>query len=237
MAESDNFVPVALGMSISTMTYATGSRTTLCDIMCTSNTESEYRLPKKSIDAVTAKLPYEHMSTMNSFVKKKLIGSTIIASYKHATNQEKRNNMLKRERNAFFAKMEKEKYEKESKQNYNVTRIQAIFRGYLIRRPTSYKRKQPKDWNNNAHLMIKEIQHDLCNWAELLDLKPIAGLSLEHRGRKSKRRAKIELAAVINIQAFMRVMIARIKANKMAAVQKQKRSNHAAKVLQKFFKW
>lgn len=225
-------------MSLTTMSYSSVSRTTSCDIMCTSNTEVLYRVPMKGGSSAKVHLPYEASTSLNSVVDKKCIGSTLVEKYRHATNQEKRNLAMRKEKKEFFAKMDKEKQASAKKRDNAAVQIQRYFRGYLIRRPTSYIRRKAKDWLVNQNQNLKELKEELCNLSDLLGLKPINGLSLNNLGgRKSRRRMRIEHASCITIQCFVRVILAREVVKTMRNLKLYRRNNHAAKVIQKFFRF
>lgn len=219
------------GMSLSSMSFVTSSRTTICDIMCISNTEKEriYKTPQRNGRSLFAKLPGQSDSPV------KVKGKTLVDKYRYATNQQKRNSSLKAEKDAFFRKIEQDKIELSRKKEISVIKIQASIRGYLKRRPTSYvhKTRQPQSAMQFTH----DIQEDLCAWADAIDLKPIVGLSLESKGKKSRRREKIEFAAVLKIQSILRMFLAVLRVERIFLAKKHKRRDKAAAILQKFFKW
>lgn len=226
------------GMLFTKMSYATVSRTTSCDIMCTSNTDILFRVPNKGGLSVAVNLPYQTNISLNGLADKKFQGATQVEKYTHSKNQEKRNAALRKEKRLFFANMEKEKQATTKKRETAVVIIQRYFRGYSVRRPTSYIRRHPNDWITNPHQITKDIHEDLCNLSELLGLKPITGLSLNgYGGKKSRRRMRIEHASCLKIQTFLRIMLARNEVVKRRRIRENKRLNNAAKVIQRFFKW
>ena len=81
------------------------------------------------------------------------------------------------------------------------------------------------------------MQEELCLLAEQLQLKPIQGLTLENRKKKSRRRAKIEIAATIRIQTVARMFLGLVCLNKLKQKFRAKRQNLAATVIIKFFKY
>eukprot|EP01041_Mallomonas_annulata_P011593 gene11593-24267_t len=235
MPDEPIFIPTANAMTFSTLTFVSTSRTTSCDIMCTSNTESERRVTQKhgpsTVMALSASasFPYQSMDTIVRFK-----GSTLVEKYRYATSQEKRNESLKRERNIFFTKMEKERIETSKRRTDAASKIQAHFRGYVVRRPPIHPRQR---FENGPHFSIVDLQEELCSLAEILELKPIPGLSLETRGKRSRRRARIELAAVIRVQTCVRKFLAIINRDKIRNKLLRKRLDRAATSIQKFFKW
>lgn len=227
---NDINIPIFSGMTVSAMSFVASSRTTICDIMCVSNTDKErtYKTPQRNGRSLFAKLPGQSESPT------KVKSKTLVDKYRYATNQEKRNASLKAERDEFFRKVEKDKLET-MKKEASVIKIQAGIRGYLIRRPVSYVKKVHLP--QSAIQFMHEIQDDLCAWADAIDLKPIVGLSLESKGKKSRRREKIEHAASLKIQSIIRMYLAVLRVERVYLAKKLNKRDKAAITLQKFFKW
>ena len=235
----DVVVPTVSAMSISAMSFVATSRTTVCDIMCTTNTEiarhskSEKKGFKSLPYSPVVKFPYQPDIRIVSGSR----GKTNVDKYILAGHQSKRNEKLKRERVEFFKKVQEEKNNKLKLERDCVIRIQACYRGYRVRRPTSYRKKEKKCANMKSTRNFNELQEELCTLAEGLDLKPIPGLSLENRGKKSRRRARLELAAAIRIQSFVRMSLAVLSTTRQLERIRRTRMERAAAVLQRFFKW
>jgi len=231
-------VPTVCGISLSVMTIISSSRTTVCDIMCTTNTErSRTRNAAGSqSDVPFVRFPYQKQETILSKGKK---GKTQTDIYRFSAQQQKKSQEFIKERNQFLLKLHQEREDKLRRETASAVKIQSIFRGYNIRKPTSYK---PRSTNKPeifgaSNKNIMELHEELCALAESLSLKPIPGLTLENRSKKSRRRTRIELAAIIRIQSFVRMSLAIIKTRNLLEKQRRLKQERMACKIQKFFRW
>ena len=231
-------IPTRVAPTVMTTNYLCTGRSTNCDINCTVTTAEYYAVPiiPPQLVTVMGKLPYKK--------KKKIIGSaskgeTYFQKLKLSETKSKNQYLLKAEKEDFFQKLLRDRYEKEMYDNNAVTMVQALFRGYRKRKmmgliKSTYQRplkKRPKP------LQISELQDELCQYASLLTLKPIPGLSLESRGRASRRRQKIEIAASLRVATCMRMFLAKRKARRRMALIIFERRMLCAITLTRFFRF
>jgi hypothetical protein len=229
------------GLWLSSDSTVTASRTTTSDVMCIVNThkalaKSTLDVPRyKSLKPI-ATLPYK----LNS--KPKLPeGNTDFSSLRNVELKEKCGQELKRERDRFFQKLDRERNEKTYRESVSIVKIQAIARGFLVRPRTKPRRKKvtvptfvPGASVSNE---VLQIQNELCSYAQMLGLKPIPGLSLEARAKHNKRREKIILAASIRISTFFKLTLIALRARKTADTAKKNIQERASVKIQKFFRF
>jgi hypothetical protein len=229
------------GLWLSSDSIVTASRTTTSDVMCIVNTQkalakSTLDIPRyKSLKPI-ATLPYKFNS------KPKLSeGNTDFSSLKNVELKEKGSLELKRERERFFRKLERERNEKTYRESASIVKIQAIVRGFLARPRTKPRRKKV-----TVPFLVpgapvsdeaQEIQNELCSYAQMLGLKPIPGLSLEARAKHNRRREKIILAASIRISTFFKLTLIALRAKKTAESAKKNIQQRASVKIQKFFRF
>jgi hypothetical protein len=176
--------------------------------------------------------------------KKKIIGSaskgeTYFQKLKLSETKSKNQFLLKSEKEDFFQKLLRDRYEKEMYDNHAVTMVQALFRGYRKRKmmgliKATYQRPLKKQ---HKPLHISEVQDELCQYASLLSLKPIPGLSLESRSKASRRRQKIEMAASLRLATCFKMFLAKRRARKRMTHIRFDRAMKCAMVMTRFFKF
>jgi hypothetical protein len=229
----------AAEMSLSRDSIVYVSRTTASDIMCVTNTSIPARSghedpPTKTLKAA-ATLPY----TDNS--KPVLTaGNTSFEQYRTVNLKTKRTDEMKKERDAFFAKLEHERMDKIQRENKAIVMIQALVRGFLKRPRPEYEKKHKR---NPLKVMAinsqerRQIQEELCDHAAGLGLKPIPGLSLETRSKQNKRRNKIELAASLRLQAFFRMTCVILQMRKNMKIAKDNLLYDATTKITRFIRY
>jgi hypothetical protein len=232
--------PCAAAMYLSVDSIISASRTTTCDVMCTTNTPSVYKvpgeLPSFQKEKADATLPYKH-----NLATKPPKGNTAFTLYKNIESKNSRSNDMKRERDEFFGKMERDRREKMERELVAVVKLQAFVRGILVRPWPEETRKSKKppiiQVGMSSSAVVQKIQDELCSYSVHLGLKPISGLSLENRYKQNKRRNRIELAAAMRLQSYFRmikcIMLTRRRLTKARETMKQR----ASLVITKFFKW
>jgi hypothetical protein len=117
-----------------------------------------------------------------------------------------------------------------------------VARGFLTRPRTKPRRKKkvivpflvPGAPISNE---VQEIQNELCGYAHLLGLKPIAGLSLEARSKHNRRREKIILAASMRISSFFKLTLVALRARKTVKIAKLNIQERASMKIQRFFRY
>lgn len=219
-------VRTAKSMDVTYPAYVQSQRTTLCDVMCTSNSAMplmELPTPPEKLRPLLATLPYEKIPLVGP-----MKATTKFQKFKVDGNKTRIIEELKKERLEFLEKIKAEKDFLDMKKSRSTIKIQAAFRGYKIRR----KRRTyiPKK-KFRSGLSQNEIQDDLCKMAVELKLKPIAGLNLEWRTKASKRKIKIEYAAAYRIQRFFKMITARNLAKVVVQSKRIDYLNQQAKVI------
>lgn len=218
------------GLATANVTYKAAVRTTLCDIMCTSNTIGAYHGSKREkLKSLVATMPYEKSKTINGPIK----GATLYQKMRVNDITVRKTEELKRSRDEFVQKMKREKYEKDIFKNIAAAKIQALFRGFRAR-PKKIDHRKPK---KTVILTQSELYDELCAMAAKLDLPPIPGLSLEARSKASKRKRKIETAATFRIQRFFKMLVARRKARARLDLRRIEIVDDAARRITKFFRF
>lgn len=208
MNEEYNYPPTFAPMGNTRVYFVSTTRTTACDIMCTTNSalpEVLNSLPPPPNDpSLVASLPYEKAPQSSISGQRK--GATLFQKFRAGELVERKNVELRKEREDYMRKLFCDKKERDEKLYRAAVKIQKIFRGFRVR-PRSYsyipKKKRKKIFTQN------ELHDILCDIAGKLDLKPIAGLNLESRVKASKRKQKIENAAAFIIQRFFRMIFQR----------------------------
>jgi ribosomal protein L25 (general stress protein Ctc) len=211
MEHSTSFwVPRVEPMTISNPSYVSSLRTTLCDISSTTNTafplKEDLPIPAPKLKPTLVNLPYDRPVGMVGPIK----SSTLFQKLKVDDSKVRKVIELKSDREVFLKKLLKEKQVTNRIKNEAVIRIQALFRGYRLRRqrklitPSYCPRKKSRKF-----LSQFELQDELCQMAMDLKLKPIDGLNLEWRAKASKRRIRIENAAAFRMQKFFRMLFER----------------------------
>lgn len=228
------------GMCLSSDSTTSATRTTVCDVMCTTNTPLVSKVPEELPAFLTGK-PDATMPYNNITAPKLPKGNTSFTAFKTIEIKNSKSEELRRERELFFSKMEAERNEKLEREARAVVKIQAFARGILTRPWPMETRKSKKppiiQLGARNSKVVLTLQDELCGYCVQLGLKPISGLSLENRNKTNKRRKRIELAAAMRIQSYFR-MIKCVLTTKAKLVEARKViRNRAALVITKFFKW
>jgi tetratricopeptide (TPR) repeat protein len=236
--------PTAQSMSISTMSFQNTLRTTVCDIMCIINTKDVYVLPshQKSVsDKVTRKdtsssgatLPFKKTTRIVGNADK---GSTPFQKLKLAETKVVTNNQFHEERDHFFAEINEGRIQREILETESTTKIQAHFRGLRRRIKINKRPNYVKPVKKVSNFSVLQLHDDLCYLASIVSLKPIPGLTLESKGRASRRKAKIEHAAVLRLQIWSRMLFAKSEAQSYMAIYKAKRREKSSRIISRFFR-
>jgi hypothetical protein len=223
------FVPTAEGMIIADAFFISTARTTICDIMCTTNTTNISHSGAKgkmlpNSKPMLAVLPYEKMKTLVGPYK----ATTRIQKIKIDNIMRQKMDDLRRDRDAFYYELLRERDELNALKNQSATVIQATFRGFCARpRNHSYIPQKKNIIVHSQH----DMHDELCNLAAMLNLKPIPGLSLEARSKASKRRLRIENAAAYRVQRFFRMIGNRKLALVVIRAKIKENQNNSARII------
>lgn len=219
-------VPTAKPMDVTYPAYVQSQRTTLCDVMCTSNSAMpmmDLPTPPEKLRPLLATLPYEKIPLVGP-----MKSSTKFQKFKVDGNKTRVIEELKKERLEFLEKIKSEKELLDMKKARAAIKIQATFRGYKIRRKRrTYNPKR----KFRGGLSQNEIQDELCKMAVDLKLKPIPGLNLEWRTKASKRKIRIENAAAYRIQRFFKMITARNLAKIVVQTKRMEFLNRQARII------
>lgn len=222
----EQVVPTPKAMDVTYPNYVSSQRTTLCDIMCTSNTPMpllELPTPPEKMRPLLATLPYDKVPLVGP-----MKASTKFQKYKVDGNRSRLVEELKKDHEEFLLKVQFEKESVGNKKKKAATKIQAAFRGFKSRpKKHSYiPNKKPK-----TAMTQNEIQDELCKMAVGLKLKPIPGLNLEWRAKASKRKVRIETAAAYRMQKFFRMISARNLAKVVVSTRRMEFLNQQARII------
>lgn len=216
-------------MMLAIPTFVPISRTTLCDINCTTNTPfplMDLPPPPEKLKQLSATLPYD--KPLAGLVGP-LKASTKFQRMKVDDVRLRKIAELKRDREEFFRRLNIEKIETTNRRNRAATKIQAAFRGYRVRPKPYYEpMRKPK-----VYLTQMELLDELCKMATDLQLNPIPGLNLESRTKASKRKIRIDNAAAFRIQKFLKMIFQRSMARVVVSKKKSEKFNKAAKIITK----
>jgi len=227
-------VPRASGLLLSLDYVCVVGRTTLCDIMCTTTTPSEYQearlSPKKFSKNLNVCLPYKHSHSLEELFDAK----TPMQSIKAAEARRRRNQVLKDERDEFMSKTRHDRVVKEHRERLASVKIQAAVRGYLSRPRDVAARRPPR----GPHVLSpSELKDFLTDLAARLHLKPIKGLTLTGKtGKKSKHDAELRNAAAYVLQRFFYMNLMRKVARSRMHLYRLLRSVRQQWVLHRFVK-
>ena len=216
------------GMVDTRPTYVSSVRTTLCDIVSTTNTPfpvDELPPVPPKLKPLIASLPSDRPVGVGPIKT-----TTLFQKFKVDDSKIRKVLELKREKDLFYAKLNREKEAANVKRHKSATKIQAVVRGYLRRpRPTPYLPNRKTKKNPTQF----ELQDELCQMAMDLHLKPLDGLNLEWRAKASKRRHKIENAAAFRLQKFFKMLYHRSIARVVVMRKRQDFVNRKAHVVTK----
>ena len=209
----DRMPPTAAGMIMSHPQYISTWRTTVCDVICTTNTEktkADFPLPRKFKHdlGLTASLPYSSEYKITSKHTEK--DPTPFQKLKFRGLRKTMNDELKKERNEFFSRIESDKQSKRILENRAVVMIQALFRGYR-KRPYKPGKELYERRRYRPQPSRKDIQFELSLLASRIGLEPLKGLTLASpiKMQRKRRYGKFEEAAAIRLQCFARMVIKR----------------------------
>ena len=228
------------GLCLSVDSVVSATRTTMCDVMCTTNTPTMCSVPGE-LPAFQRLKPDASMPYNNRSAPKLPKGNTSFTVYKNIEIKNCKSDELKKERETFFSKMEADRKVKLEREMRAVVKLQAFVRGILARPWPEETRKSKKPpvirlGVPNSEVVL-QLQDELCGHCVKLGLKPISGLSLEYRNKTNKRRKRIELAAALRLQSYFRMIKCVLTTrSKMLSARKAIR-NRAALVITKFFRW
>lgn len=231
MADLVSDISIKCGLPTTTVYYKSAVRTTLSDIMCTTNSATAY-LPAKrdKLKALVATMPYERSKSITGPLK----GATLFQKMKVNDITLKKTEELRRSRDEFVQKVKREKFELDKIKSRCATKIQAVFRGFRVR---PRKEKRPLKVKEVVVLSQSEIHEELCVMAAKLQFPPIPGLNLEAKSKASKRRRKIEAAATFRIQRFFKMLLARKRARDRLREKREEKKNIAAGYITRFFRF
>lgn len=228
--------PTFSPMTVSRSNLIYSGRTTTCDIMSVINTTSVFKRstpsPEKS-SPFKATLPYKKNKAKLGNVLNADTPWTKLQLFK---SQKERNVQLIRERNYFMNELANERSDEEWHQHRCATKIQAAFRGFRTR-PRTLQHYDIQRTRKKVRNTARDIQDELYAHAKLLKLTVIPGLTLEPRGKESRRRRKIAYAASIQIQEFFKMIVARRYARIRLEERKHEIRNLMARKLVRFFRY
>ena len=229
-------VPTVKGMMLSIDFIATVIRTTLCDIMCTTSTDTEYvedvTSPhrKKFARTLNVALPYRKTSTFEEMFD----AVTPLQQIKVIEAKTKRNKILQEEKEEFMRKTRTDRQEKQDREKLAATKIQAIFRGYWKRPRDPSKRRPPR---GPEILSQQELRDFLTDLQYRLNLKPIKGLTLTGKDSKnSKLNHELRMAAAYALQRFFHLIVARNRAQQRMRQVRLVKTVHQKWLLHRFFR-
>lgn len=211
-------IPTARAMNQTHPLYSPAMRTTGCDIMCLTNTSivANTLSSTGSLKSSTATIPYEKLKRV---VGNKFHGSTPMQQLRASEVKLKRNNELKAERNSYFAQIRKE--EQGRKTSTQVPEVDT---------------KDEPIQEKHMKISHTDIYEELCNLQSQISLKPVPGLSLESKGKHSKRKAKMEAAAARRLQLFFKMIVSRHSARLYMSAYANHLRHVSARAVVKFFR-
>lgn len=221
-------VPTVEGMVLANPCFISTVRTTICDIMCTTNTARMASNPRvsASTEPLLVALPYEKVKSFAGAFK----ATTRFQKLKGEAINGQKMNELRQDRETFYYRMLRERQDVNALKNRAATRIQAAFRGFRSRpRNHAYhpQRKRIPNYSQN------DMQDELCTLASLLHLPPIPGLNLEARTKASKRKLRIENAGAFRIQRFFKMILCKKMALVVVRNKVFEKRNNSARTITK----
>lgn len=229
-------------MTISTPQYIVTCRTTVSDIMCTTNTSAvinEDSVPKKfkHLLELKANLPYTKPFSLSS--THKLADPTPMQKLKFRGHRKQINDDLIKEKLFFFKQLEMNRFRKLAIETSAAVMIQSLFRGYRKRPSKPGKTEYEMRRYHRLHPSRKALQLELSSIASSIGLTPIAGLTLPAplRLKKTSKWGKFEIAAAIRLQCFFRMLVERLKYQKKKHACKMEKLVRAFRILSKFIKY
>lgn len=226
-------------MTLSVTSIITTMRTTVCDIMCTTNTHREYIEVDNVPETLRKKVAKANLPYRSNAIAKMPKGDTQYLQLRNSQVLERKCSELKEEKRLFFENLEKERSQKRQMERECVTRIQAVFRGHRTRNKSvrSQVNMTERISFRRAALDAMSIQDELCRWAQMLNLEPIPGLSLENRIKQNRRKQRIEFAATLRLQSFFRMLRCVIQTRRKLIAARNHRNQRASLIIQRFFRW
>ena len=219
-------------------------RTTKVDVMTTLNTASHVKgskpeaLVTKAQALATLPQRFEEVS-LRAEMSPGRGGKTRFEKLKGLDSHYYRCQSLLEERNEYFLALYAEKQAKEDMQHYCATRIQAMYRGFNARPRMGYSWGPPRSPGlkfRTWKFAPNEIADELCKLSSRINLPIIPGLTLEPRGKASKRQRNIRIAAHRRLVLFMRMIVAKFKARRYIAQVRQNLHNKMARRIVRLFR-
>ena len=236
--------PTRSSLETTPTVYMASCRTTLVDVMTTLNTASHVKGAKpeifkgKTSDTATLPQRMEQLS-LKSEQSPGRGGKTRFEQLKSLDAHYSRCQGLLNERDDYFLALYAEKQAKEDMMHYCATLIQARFRGFNARPRMGYRWAPPRSpglkfrtWKFTPN----EIADELCALAARIQMPRIPGLTLEPRGKASKRQRNIELAARRQLVLFFKMIRARSIARRYVAEVKSQRNDLMQKRIIRLFR-
>ena len=118
----------------------------------------------------------------------------------------------------------------------NESRNYALFVRHSLRPVVSRKLTLSKEEERRMMREIGELQDELCSLAAKMSLKPIRGLTLEPRGKASRRKRQVENAAARRLQKWCKMLAAKRLAKQRCQIFRDEKRSQAAKTIQVMFK-
>ena len=234
METQDERVTTFLPMTNSRLRYSVTSHSTYCDVMCTTNTYKVFDVRSFGNEAI-AHMPFLKSKTLQMPVPLK--SATLMQKLKVIENRNRRNLILKQEREEYLFKLNFEEERKKDELNRAATLIQTQFRGHRCR--PLQKRRDPYVRVKFVikKITLSEMHESLCEMAHNLNLKPINGLNLESKAKTSRRKAKIEAAAVFRLVRYFRMLRAKFVARREMKAMQYERVDRMARTITRFFRF
>ena len=242
--DSYRMTPTRSGLETTPTVYMASCRTTLVDVMTTLNTASHAKGAKpeifkgKTSDTATLPQRMEQLS-LKSEQSPGRGGKTRFEQLKSLDAHYSRCQGLLNERDDYFLALYAEKQAKEDMMHYCATLIQARFRGFNARPRMGYRWAPPRSPGlkfRTWKFAPNEIADELCDLAARIKMPRIPGLTLEPRGKASKRQRNIELAARRQLVLFFKMIRARSIARRYVAQVKSQRNDLMQKRIIRLFR-
>ncbi|CAM9629336.1 unnamed protein product [Chrysoparadoxa australica] len=197
-----------------------GCRTTSVDVMAVTNTTCECVSAVREDRPTACHFPYE--GNMLGFDG--LRSHTALTKQRELQSRAKKSRDMHREQSGFIARLTKEREERIELERWGATRIQSVFRGYLVRpRPLRPRARITMAGQEGNRKLVAEIQSILSKAG--LPLIPGTGLDgnpegseaarlayLTKRWQKSRRFRAICTHAATKVQAIARGHSGRLRA-------------------------
>jgi len=236
--------PTRSGLDAAPTVCMSSFRTTLVDVMTTLNTASFAKGAKPEIlklkTSEIAALPQRTEAvSLKSVMSPGRGGKTSFEKLRSLDAHYQRCQSLLDERDDYFLALYAEKQAKDDMQHFCATLIQAVFRGFNARPRMGYRWAPPrspglkfKTWK----FAPNELFDELCDLAAKIKMPRLPGLTLEPRGKSSKRQKNIMLAARRRLVLFFHMIRARNVARRYIAEVKARRNHVMQKRIVRLFR-